>query len=213
VRFLSVHIDLSEEASATVQKHYNDLFSLEDIGTYAGLCALATMDRDVIMEKALGSAEFRALIELVPDIRELITDFCATRYSSCLAYMQRMRPDLILDPYLGRDDHVDRLFHKIRSKALVQYVHPFETVDMDRMAAVFKMDVKSLEAELVPLIESKAISFRIDTQHRSLHRKRVNVRRDTLANALAMGEASFSEAEIMLLRMNLVKHGLSGSKE
>jgi hypothetical protein len=124
-----------------------------------------------------------------------------------------MRPDLILDPYLGRDDHVHGLIYKIRSRPLEQYVYPLEPVDLDGMAAVFKMEVRTLESEIVSLIESKAPSFRTDAENCLLHRKRVNVRRDTLANALAIVETSFREAEIKPLHMNPMKHGLSGNKK
>jgi COP9 signalosome complex subunit 1 len=210
-RLLSIRIDMSEENAKAVQALFNDIFTLEDVATYAGLSALATLDRDELMEKIIGNVEFRALIELVPDIRELITDFCATRYSSCLAYLDRLRPDLLLDPYLGCDGHVDRLYRKIRSKALVQYVDPYVTVDLARMAAVFKTEIENLEEELVELIENNTIQFRIDTQNRSLHRKTKNVRRSAVAEALAVGQTAFDEAEAMLLRMNLIKHDLSTS--
>jgi COP9 signalosome complex subunit 1 len=208
-RFLNTPIDTTEDGAAAVHALFNDAFCVEDVATYAGLCALATLDRKMLLESVLGSAEFRALLELVPDVRELISDFCATRYTSCLAYLDKLRPDWMMDPFLGRDDHVDKLYRRIRSKALVQYVQPFESVNLVRMAAAFKTEVKELEGELFHLIESGSIPARIDTQRSSLHRKSRNVRRQALANALSTGETAFNEAEAMLLRMSLAKSGMS----
>lgn len=209
LRFLNTPIDTSEEKAAAMHALFNDSFCVEDIATYAGICALATLDRKVLLSDVLGSAEFRALLELVPDVRELITDFCATRYTSCLTYLEKLRPDLMLDPFLGRDDHVNKLYGRIRSKALVQYVHPFESVDLSRMAVVFNTNVKDLELELFGLIENGQINARIDTQNLSLKRKRRNVRKDALASALETGEAAFDDAEAMLLRMRLTKSEMS----
>lgn len=208
-RFLSTVVDTSEDNAVNVHALFNDAFCVEDIAIYAGLCALATLDRKTIMEDVLGKAEFKALLDLVPDIRELLSDFCATRYASCLSYLEKIRPDLLLDPFLGCDDHVERLYRRIRSKALVQYVMPFESVDLVRMAYIFQTDVRRLEDELFELIENNFISARIDTEGSSLYRKSRSVRSDALSKAISTGDSTFEEAEAMLLRMSLTKSGMS----
>jgi COP9 signalosome complex subunit 1 len=208
-RFLTACIDTSEDKSAAVHALFNDAFCVEDVATYAGLCALATLDRKTLIQRVLGSGEFRALLDLVPDVRELVNDFCATRYTSSIAYLEKLRPDLLLDPFLGRDDHLDVLYRRIQSKALVQYVQPFESVDIEQMAAVFQTEVRDLENTLFELIENGAIDARIDTQHRSLHRKTTNMRSEALSKALVTGENAFEEVEAMLLRMSLTKSGMS----
>lgn len=53
------------------------------------------------------------------DVRELIQDFYASRYSSCLNYLSKIRPVLELD--LHFHPHVSFVYEKIRSKALIQY--------------------------------------------------------------------------------------------
>eukprot|EP00960_Hanusia_phi_P006278 180826-Hanusia_phi.AAC.3 len=128
----------------------------QDIAIYGGLCALATFDRSELAAKARGEnrrpvpvltlmaqvmedAAFKQFLELVPDCRELISDFYHSRYSSCLvrsacssspsfdlihsfirpqALMEKMKGDLMLDMYMNT--HVDKLYDMIRSKALVQ---------------------------------------------------------------------------------------------
>lgn len=209
MRFLSTVVDTSEDNAAAVHALFNDAFCVEDVATYAGLCALATLDRKMLIEEVLGRAEFRALLDLVPDVRELVSDFCATRYTSCLQYLRKLRLDLLLDPFLGRDDHVEKLYRRIRSKALVQYVQPFESVDLVRMAAIFETGVKELEQEVFHLIEIGSIAARIDTESCSLHRKSKNLRTEALSKALSTGEGAFEESEAMLLRMSLTKSGMS----
>lgn len=209
LRFLSTVVDTSEDNAVNVHALFNDAFSVEDVAIYAGLCSLATLDRKTLMEDVLGKPEFKALLDLVPDVRELLNDFCATRYASCLGYLEKIRPDLLLDPFLGRDDHVERLYRRIRSKTLVQYVMPFESVDLVQMAAIFQTNAKQLEEELFDLIENNLVAARIDTEGSALYRKSRSVRSDALTKALSTGDSAFEEAEAMLLRMSLTKSGMS----
>ena len=78
---------------------------------------------------------FKQFLELVPEMRELISDFYSSRYTSLLQYLDGLKPSLLLDIHLH--DHVDSLFGQIRSKALVQYFSPYSSVDMKLMAEAF----------------------------------------------------------------------------
>lgn len=207
-RFLTTNMDASEEKTAKLQEQFGDVLSLEDIATLGGLCALATLGRPFLKKQVIDKVEFRNLLELVPDVRELIRDFYDTRYTRCLDTLERLRPDLMLDMYLGRDDHVDRLYQMIRQKALVQYVSPFLTADLRRMEAVFKTSTAKLENELYALIEAGSIQARIDTQKKALYRKQTNRHWNALSRALQSGQEAFDDAEAMLLRMSLIKNDL-----
>ena len=88
-------------------------------------------------------------------VRELIHDFHASRYASCLKYLEQLRPTLALDVHLH--DHVDKLYEKIRHKALIQYTTPFISVDLAIMAAAFNTTVSGVEKELAALIMDKQI--------------------------------------------------------
>lgn len=207
-RFLTTNTDASEEKMTQMQREFGDVMSLEDVATYGGLCALATLDRASLKKRVIDAVSFRNLLELVPDIREIIYDFYSTRYTRCLETLERVRGDLMLDLYLGRDGHVDRLYRMIRQKALVQYVSPFLSADLVRMQAVFKTGAVQLEQELLALIESGAIQARIDTQKRALYSKQTNMRLAALSKALRDGREAFDDAEAMVLRMALSKHDL-----
>lgn len=78
-----------------------------------------------------------------------------SRYASCLGYLQKLKPSLLLDIHLY--DHVETLYEQIRHKALIQYTNPFISVDLNTMASAFKTSVAGLEKELAALITENQI--------------------------------------------------------
>lgn len=85
----------------------------------------------------------------------LIFLFYCSHYASCLEYLGNLRSNLLLDIHLH--DHVGTLYDQIRNKALIQYTHPFVSVDMRMMADAFKTSVAGLEKELEALITDNQI--------------------------------------------------------
>ncbi|KAF9594780.1 hypothetical protein IFM89_034763 [Coptis chinensis] len=65
---------------------------------------------------------------------------------SCLQYLENLKANLLLDIHLY--DHVETLYSHIRHKILIQYTHPFVSVDLNMMADAFKTSVGGLEKEL-----------------------------------------------------------------
>lgn len=208
-RFLNTNMDASEDKLASLQKEFGDVMSLEDVATYGGLCALATLDRPALTRQVIEKPEFRNLLELVPDVREIIQDFYHSRYTRCLETMAKLKPDLQLDIYLAGDDHVDKLYRLIRRKAIVQYVSPFLSADLRRMQVVFGTTASELEEELLSMIEAGAINARIDMQNNALHAKEQNARYTAISTSLQKGQEALEEAEAMLLRMTLLKHNVT----
>jgi len=178
--------------------------SPQDVAIFGGLCALAMFDRAELKSKVLDNAAFKNFLELVPQIRELINDFYNSRYASCLAYLQQLRPELELDIHLY--DHVEGLYQKIRSKALVQYFSPFISVDLNAMAQAFNTDVASLEKELAGLIMEGSIQARIDSHSKILFARTTNERSNTFEKALRMGDEYQRNTKAALFRMNLMKN-------
>ena len=119
------------EVSAEHGSGYTEVASAQDIALYGGLCALASFDRAELRTKVIESSSFRAFLELYPHVREAVHDFFHSRYASCLASLEKLKPDILLDIHLH--DHVQQLYADVRSKALVQYFSPFVTVDMRLM--------------------------------------------------------------------------------
>lgn len=85
---------------------------------------------------------------------------CCSRYASCLDYLENLKANLLLDVHLH--DHVETLYDQIRHKALIQYTHPFVSVDLRMMASAFKTSVSGLEKELEALITDNQVQVYLD---------------------------------------------------
>jgi COP9 signalosome complex subunit 1 len=68
---------------------YSDVLSAQDVALYGGLTALASFDRAELKSRVVDNIGFRNYLELLPELRELIADFHASRYSTCLAALDR----------------------------------------------------------------------------------------------------------------------------
>lgn len=191
------------EVSADLGSGYNEIISPQDVALYGGLCALASFDRAELKAKLVDSPTFRTFLELYPQVREAVGDFFHSRYASCLEYLRRLKPDLLLDIHL--QPHVNTLYDDIRSKALVQYFSPFVTVDMRQMATAFNVGVDELEKELARLIMARQITARIDSQAKVLHARKVDARTATFTAAMKMGEDYMRDVRTVLLRVNLMR--------
>jgi len=193
--FVDVSVDLGNS--------FSEVCSLADVALYGGLCALAAFDRAELSAKIVSNTAFRSMIELYPEVRELVNDFYSSRYASCLDYLGKLKPHLLVDIHLW--PHVSQLYANIRSKALVQYFSPYVSVDMRRMATAFNVEVVELEKELAALIMAGAIPARIDSQSKILYARHADQRHATFENALAMGETYMRNTKALLLRINLLR--------
>ncbi|CAN8075254.1 unnamed protein product [Agarophyton chilense] len=207
-RFVETNTDPSEASISELSKKFGDMIALEDVAVYGGLCAMATRTREQLIKEVIKNAAFANLLELVPDMREIIHDFHNSRFTRCLQTMEKIRPELMLDMYVGSQNHVDVLFRMIRRKAIVQYTTPFTSVLLRRMESVFNTTAEELEEELLALIESGAIEARIDSEKHELLAKKARPRAEAIKSALRKGRDVFDEAEAMLLRMTLLKNNL-----
>lgn len=152
------------ECPATLGSSFNDVMSSNDVAVYGGLCALASMDRNLIKSEVLDNTNFRSYLELEPHMRRAIAYFHTAKYSDCLQILEEYKNDYLLDIYLQR--HVKPLYDSIRSKSIVQYFIPFSCVALGSMAKAFATDEAALEKELVGMIGRGALDARIDTKNR-----------------------------------------------
>mmetsp|Transcript_5331 Transcript_5331/g.11649 ORF Transcript_5331/g.11649 Transcript_5331/m.11649 type:complete len:465 (+) Transcript_5331:170-1564(+) len=192
------------EVNAELGSSYSDVLAPQDIATYGALCALATFDRAELQSKVILNLTFKEFLELVPELRELIRDFHASRYASCLRALDSLLPSLHLDPHLA--EHVPALYRLIRAKALTQYTSPFTSVDLNTMAVAFNSTVAELEKELASLIMDNAVQARIDSHSKVLYARHADVRGQTFQRVMSVGEAYLRETKALLLRANLLQH-------
>jgi 26S proteasome subunit RPN7 len=64
------------------------LVAAEDVAVYGALCAVATLNRRELKRQVLDNESFKAFLELVPAVRDLVSDFYNGRYKQCLAQLQ-----------------------------------------------------------------------------------------------------------------------------
>ncbi|KAG1362306.1 COP9 signalosome complex subunit 1 [Cocos nucifera] len=192
------------ETGPELGNNYTEVIAPQDVATYGGLCALASFDRTELKNKVIDNINFRNFLELVPEVRELINDFYASRYASCLEYLENLKPNLLLDIHLH--DHVEALYTQIRHKAIIQYTHPFISVDLHTMAGAFKTNVSGLEKELEALITDNQIQARIDSHNKILYARHADQRNATFQRVLQTGVEFERDVKAMLLRANLIKH-------
>jgi len=192
------------ETTIELGNNYSEVIAPQDVAIYGGLCALATFDRPELKKKVIDNGTFRAFLELVPEVRELINDFYASRYASCLKYLDKLKPNVLLDLHLHK--HVESLYQKIRNKALVQYFSPFSSIDLKIMADSFNTNVAGLEKELSRLIMENVISARIDSHNKRLYARTTDQRSATFEKTIQMGEEYQDNMKSMLLRVNLLRN-------
>lgn len=150
-----------EIGDPTVCQTLNSIASPNDVTTYGGLLALASMDRLELQTRVLDNSSFRTFLELEPHVRKAVSMFVNGRYSSCLGILESYRNDYLLDIYLQK--HVQKIFSQIRSKCIVQYFKPFSCVTLKTMNAAFAKPGESLEEELITMIKAGSLSARINT--------------------------------------------------
>ncbi|KAJ6679612.1 26S PROTESOME SUBUNIT 6 [Salix purpurea] len=199
------------EVSPELGNSYNEVIAPQDVATYGGLCALASFDRTELKSKIIDNPNFRNILELVPEVRELIHDFYSSHYASCLDYLGNLKANLMLDIHLH--DHVQTLYDQIRNKALIQYTHPFVSVDLQMMANAFKTTVAGLGKELETLIADNQIQARIDSHNKILYARHADQRNATFQRVLQTGNEFDRDVRAMLLRANLIKHEYKASRK
>lgn len=198
-KFLETTLDIGES--------FNDIILPQDIAAYAGLTALASFDRSELKRKVIDNLTFAPFFELSVDVREIINDFYSSNYASCFKRLDKLKNHLLLDIHLH--EHVEFLYQKIRSKALIQYFSPFSSIDLNTMASAFNTNVAGLEKELSKLIMEDSISARIDSHNKRLYARKTEQRSVTFEKTFKVGDEYQVNAKSMLLRLSLLRNDLS----
>jgi len=194
------------QVSAELDDNYSDVIAPQDVATYGAICALASFDRSELKEKVIDSVSFRKLLELVPEVREAVYDFYASRYTNCLKLLDALRAYLAFDLHLH--SHIGELCRCIREKAIVQYTIPFTSVVLRNMAAAFNTQVDALEREIADLIAKGHISARVDSHNKILYSRGTDHRSATFAKVEKAGRDYLRDSENILLRARLLEHNL-----
>ncbi|OQS04574.1 COP9 signalosome complex subunit 1 [Thraustotheca clavata] len=198
LKFVECHIDIGST--------YDEVIHAEDIALFGGLCALASFERNELKDKVTNNPSFKAFLELVPRVREMINDFYTSQYASCLNILNEVKEEWLLDMNLSA--HVEELAKEIRHRAIVQYFFPYLSVDMKVMAEAFNTSVPELEEELRDLILRSKIQARIDSHNMILFAHQPDQRTKAYKHALSVGQQYTADTRAILFRMNLVKNNV-----
>ncbi|KHJ79039.1 PCI domain protein [Oesophagostomum dentatum] len=163
------------------------LFSASDMAVYCTLCAIASYDRAELKKKVIHDGNCRKFLESEPKLVELLQCIIKSRFGRALDILKELKDRFLLDPYLS--PHVDPLYAVIRERALLQYLEPFASADLNAMANVFRTDVKSLENELVDLCEQGQLAARIDAVGATIRMTRTDEREENYKNLIESHES------------------------
>eukprot|EP01026_Neomeris_dumetosa_P074899 TRINITY_DN7843_c0_g3_i4.p1 TRINITY_DN7843_c0_g3~~TRINITY_DN7843_c0_g3_i4.p1 ORF type:complete len:451 (+),score=45.50 TRINITY_DN7843_c0_g3_i4:107-1459(+) len=194
------------EVQFEMEGQYNDIVAGQDVASIAVICGLASFERSQVKQLLLQNTQLKQYLELVPDIRELTSDFFNGRYQSLFTRMFKIKDWLSEDIYLS--SHLQKLFVEIRNRAIVQYTQPYVNVDLNVMANAFTTTVDDIEQDLAKLIRNGRIVARIDSQNKIMFARRSDIKNASFDNALKVGEQFLVQAKSVLVRANLMKYNL-----
>ncbi|KAJ3442630.1 cop9 signalosome complex subunit [Anaeramoeba flamelloides] len=186
---------------------YPEIFTSLDIGIYGGFLSLATFNRRELKRNILDNEYFKNYLELVPEMRDIIYNFYESNYAAFVEGLEKIKPQLLLDQYLS--SHVERLYIRIREKAIVQYFSPYLTVDMKKMAKDFGTSLELIEIEISNLIAEDKLAGKIDQKNKILHGTRINKRSQTFQEVLNFGKDYRRKTRALLLRANLIQNKMT----
>ncbi|KAK6033137.1 PCI domain protein [Ostertagia ostertagi] len=174
------------------------LFSASDMAMYCTLCVIASYDRTELKKKVISDANCRKFLESEPKLVELLHCIVKSQFGRALDIMRDMKDRFLLDPYLSA--HVEPLYAVIRERALLQYLEPFASADLNAMANVFRTDLRGLESELVTLCERGQLSARIDAVGATIRMIRTNEREENYKKIIDGCDDMIERCEAAILR-------------
>lgn len=141
--------------------------SRSDVASYIVLCALATLDRKELKSLVIDRAGISALLEHDTEAQQLLESFYACEYRRALSLLDKAKTRSLLNMTLA--PHFTTLSRFITQRALRQFVQPFDTLQIARLAASLGWQGVEGEAhiieELLLLIQKGDLDARVDVQN------------------------------------------------
>ncbi|EDV30733.2 uncharacterized protein Dana_GF14895 [Drosophila ananassae] len=112
---------------------YDKIVAPEDVSFYAGLCALATYDREKLQVGVINSEAFKPFFQLAPKMWNILAKFYEGQSEVCEELLREIEDQVRIDVYLA--PHVDRLYEMIinrlprkkEKKAKYEYLKRYST--------------------------------------------------------------------------------------
>lgn len=144
--------------------NWPEIIAPNDVATYGGLCALASLTRKQLQDDVLENQTFREYLDLEAHVRKAIKHFISARYKECLELLDQYKNNYLLDIYFS--EHIEKLYQVIRKKCMISYMIPFIDVWIHEMATEFGVSNEELQTEVEALIASGDLKARIDTREK-----------------------------------------------
>lgn len=220
----------------------SQLVSPGDVALYGILCSLAVYTRPSLKRLVVERASFRGFMEHEPHSRELLDAFWACDYKKALDLLTKWKVSQacarslheslltplslprsrcaqsrhLLDPYL--EPRLNTLRRFIIRRSLQQFLDPFTSVSLTRLADAFGWSLDETRAEVLNLVErgeanspsnSSAREWRLDFVEDRLVRLDKDERRALFEMTMKQATSTVSTAEKLAFRIELVKQGLT----
>lgn len=152
-------------------------------------------------------------LELVPWISDAIQYYVRAQYGKFLSLLEQHRIELQLD--LRISPHLDALYHRIRSKCILQYIAPYSCVNFESMRRQFGDDGNRLVQDLhlegfvAHLITTGYLPHsRINLQHGTIVTKMSTPQRNTMRRVELLGDRLIRDVEAILLRISCIQQNI-----
>jgi hypothetical protein len=190
-------------ATTVADLEWPGVASAQDISLYTSLLSLACQNRSMI----LVLSEHPEALELVPSMKELLSQWSRANYVDCMkAISSESESELIPlgDLYL-KGDRWKALRKSIQDTCLLQYLQPYQTVQLDRMAQLFPSFGTNLEDTLVDLMSRGLITnAKIDARNNVL----IKCEPKPKVHLAGMEQRVMDDIHGMLIRLACLEHDL-----
>lgn len=191
-----------------------------DLALYSTLCSIAVLPRPSLKRMVMDRPTFRSFTEHDPPTRELLDAFWACDYEKTLALLDKWRNRHTLDLYLA--PRLGTLRRFVIRRGLQQFLAPFTTVSLTRLAVAFGWSTDQARAECLSLVErGEATSsdkthdtasrgdWRLDWVDDLLVRLPKDERSDLFEKTMKQAKATIATSERLAFRIELVQQGLT----
>lgn len=199
---------------STLRGSLGDLVRVEDLGMYAGLCALASFSRQnlhVLANKDPVFAAFTAASGPNAFASRAVDAFLRLGFAEASTIINDSRWTLRRDMHLG--PVLDDLLSHIADRARVDYLRAHARASLPQMAAVFGVDTPTLIHDLIRLVSSKSLNLQIDTEAAVAWLALPDSATDTVSRARHLADSFERDAHARLWAIEASKLSGSGSRK
>lgn len=149
------------EIDADISNDYNFVISGADIGFYATICSLATMDRTGLRENLLENKKFQHIyLTSNPELKGPVSDILSNSFREFIPFLQWLRMRLQMDIHLRFC--AEELIFLIRDRLFLQFMTPYRVIELSKITQAFSIDPGQVRSQLIHLVSTKKLVARID---------------------------------------------------